>query len=243
MTYPLNVDEIEAALDALALSHPAVTELITLPNRTSEGRRSHALRIGPPDAKGSDTIIILGGLHGNEWVPPDVLVNLAADLLEAHSRGTGLRYGQQRFTAAEIRIVIDGLQLVLFPCVNPDGRNHSQTPGEDHDWRKNRRPTSTASASVGVDINRNFDALWDFRRHFAGDSQVNSSDNPSKNTYVGPDVASEPETRNVVSLLDRYSHTRWFVDVHSKGPAIFFTWGFDINQTTNPQYELPEYGV
>ena len=52
VTYPLNVDEIEAALDALALSNPAVTELITLPNRTSDGRRSHALRIGPPRRQG-----------------------------------------------------------------------------------------------------------------------------------------------------------------------------------------------
>src|ERR1700738_3788366 len=115
----MNVDEIEAALDALATSHPGVSELILLPNRTSEGRQSHALRIGPADAQGADGILFTGGLHAREWVPPDALVNLAADVLEAHARGTGLRYGNLRFSADDIRGVVEKLQLVVFPCVNP----------------------------------------------------------------------------------------------------------------------------
>ena len=131
----LNVDEIEVAIETLARAHPNVTELIQLPNATSEGRHSHALRIGPPDASGLDAVVITGGLHAREWVPPDALVNLAADLLEAHAGGTGLRYGGQRFSADDIRSVVRGMQLVLFPCVNPDGRHHSQT-SSDAMWRK-----------------------------------------------------------------------------------------------------------
>ena len=133
----LNVEEIEAALHTLAESYPEVTELVPLPNRTPEGRQSHALRIGPADAQAGNTVVATGGMHAREWVPPDALVNLAADLLEAHARGTGLRYGGQRFSADDIRSVVEGLQIVLFPCVNPDGRHHSQTA--DPMWRKNRR--------------------------------------------------------------------------------------------------------
>ena len=229
----LNVEEIEAALSSLATSYPSVAELVVLPNRTSEGRQSHALRIGPPDAQGTNAVVITGGLHAREWVPPDALVNLAADLLEAHSRGTGLRYGGQRFSADDIRSVVERLQLVLFACVNPDGRHHSQTA--DPMWRKNRRRANPPSDCLGVDINRNFDALWDFRRHFAADSQVSASGDPcDPQVYVGPTAASEPETRNVVSLLDRYPHARWFVDVHSYVPAVFYNWGFDTNQTSDP---------
>ena len=88
---------------------------------------------------------------------------------------------------------------------------------------------------MGVDINRNFDALWDFRRHFAPDSGVSASDDPCHpQVYVGPAAASEPETRNVVWLLDRIPRTRWFIDVHSYVPAIYHTWGFDENQTSDP---------
>ena len=87
---------------------------------------------------------------------------------------------------------------------------------------------------VGVDLNRNFDALWDFRRYFAPDAGVSASDDPCHpQVYVGPAAASEPETRNVVWLLDRYPGTRWFVDVHSYVPAIYHTWGFDKNQMAN----------
>jgi murein tripeptide amidase MpaA len=94
----LNVEEIEAALDALAASYPDVTELIHLPNRTAEGRQSQALRIGPADAQARNAVVVTGGMHAREWVPPDALVNLAADLLEADSRGTGLRYGGKKFS-------------------------------------------------------------------------------------------------------------------------------------------------
>lgn len=231
----LNVREITAALDTFAVSHPDVTELITLPNRTSDGRQCHALRIGPPDAGVRNAVVIIGGVHAREWIPPDALVNLAADLLEAHAEGTGLRYGGQRFSAQEIRSIIEGLQLVLFPCVNPDGRHHSQTG--DPLWRKNRHRVSTSldPRCVGVDLNRNFDALWDFRRHFAADAEVSASDDPCHpQVYVGPAAASEAETQNVVSLLDRYSRARWFIDVHSYVPAIYHTWGFDENQTSDP---------
>jgi murein tripeptide amidase MpaA len=231
----LNVEEIEAALHTMAESYSQVTELVPLPNTTSEGRQSHALQIGPADARARNTVVVTGGMHAREWVPPDALVNLAADLLEAHARGTGLRYGGQRFSADDIRSVVEGLHLVLFPCVNPDGRHHSQTA--DPMWRKNRRRVrpDLPSRCVGVDLNRNFDALWDFRRHFAPDAGVSASDDPCHpQVYVGPAAASEPETRNVVWLLDRYPGTRWFVDVHSYVPAIYHTWGFDENQTSDP---------
>jgi murein tripeptide amidase MpaA len=230
----LNVEEIEAALEALAASYMNVTELIALPHVTSEGRQSHALRVGPADADIATTIVIIGGVHAREWVPPDALVNLATDLLEAYSGGTGLRYGGQRFSADDIRSLVEGLQIVIFPCVNPDGRHHSQTL--DPMWRKSRRRVrpDLSPSCVGVDINRNFDALWDFRRHFAVDSGVSASDDPCHPwVYVGPAAASEPETQNVVWLLDRFSGTRWFIDVHSYVPAVYHTWGFDENQTSD----------
>ena len=231
----LNVEEIEDAIATLAASHGSVAELVPLPNTTPEGRPSHAIRIGPPDAQATSAVAITGGIHAREWVPPDALVNLAADLLEAHSGGTGLRYGGQRFGADEIRNLVEGLQIILFPCVNPDGRHYSQTA--DPMWRKNRRRVrpDLGSRCVGVDINRNFDALWDFRRHFAPDSGVSASDDPcDPQVYVGPEPASEPETRNVVWLLDHYPGTRWFIDVHSHVPAIYHNWGFDENQTSDP---------
>ena len=231
----MNVDEIEAALGALAAEHPHVTELIALPHKSPENRSCHALRIGPADGLDVISLLAIGGLHAREWVPPDALVNLAADLVEAHAAGTGLRYGGQSFSRDEMQSLIAGLQIVVFPCVNPDGRHHSQTG--DPMWRKNRRRISANPnpSCVGVDLNRNFDALWDFRRHFAADFGVSASDDPCNfQVYVGPAAASEPETQNVVALFERYPNARWFIDVHAYVPAIYHGWGFDENQTSDP---------
>ena len=229
----LNVEEIEAALENLAAAYPARTEVIAVPNRTHEGRQSHVMRIGVQPAATTQGILILGGVHAREWVPPDALISLAADLLEAYELGTGLAYGGQRFTANEIRQVMETMNLFVYPCANPDGRHHSQT--NDAMWRKNRRPHPNGGSCIGVDINRNFDFLWDHQIKFAPDSNVSASANPcDRSVYRGPAATSEPETQNVVWLLDTQPTIHWLMDVHSAVPVILHSWGSDQNQTTEP---------
>jgi hypothetical protein len=65
--------------------------LITLPFPTAEGRQSHALRIGGSCA--TNTVLLISGAHAREWGGPDILINLAADILEAGNLNTGLSYG------------------------------------------------------------------------------------------------------------------------------------------------------
>src|SRR6201999_116863 len=129
---------IESALENLAAAYPETTELIAVPNLTHEGRQTHVLRVGATNS-GHDGVLILGGVHAREWVPPDALISLAADLLEAFDRRTGLAYGDKGFTASEIRQVMQSLNILVYPCANPDGRHFSQTA--DPQWRKNRRPS------------------------------------------------------------------------------------------------------
>ena len=112
-------------------------------------------------------------------------------------------------------------------------------------WRKNRRPAPRGRGhkSIGVDLNRNFPFLWRFDRHFAPDT-VESSFNPGDyETYVGRRAASEPETRNVIWLLDRFPNIRYFVDLHSYGETILHSWGSDENQSDDPRmnFRNPAY--
>jgi len=227
VTY-LNVDEIDSALQNLASAYPTAATLVDVPNRTHDGREGVVLRIGsaPADAPG---VLLLGGMHAREWVPPDALVSLAADLLEAYDRGTGLRYGGLSFGVGDIRRLVETMNLYIYACVNPDGRRFSQT--SEPMWRKNRRRND--GGCIGVDLNRNFDFLWDHSAKFAPDSGVRTSADPcDHDVYRGPSPASEPETRNVVSLMDGDPRIRWLVDVHSAVPVILHSWGSDQNQTT-----------
>lgn len=100
----IKVDEIESALENLAAAYSATTELISVPNLTHEGRQGHVLGLGAANSE-RDSVLILGGMHAREWVPPDALISLAADLLEAFYRGTGLVYGGKSFAASDIRQV------------------------------------------------------------------------------------------------------------------------------------------
>ncbi|MBX9949405.1 MAG: hypothetical protein K2Y39_09580 [Candidatus Obscuribacterales bacterium] len=225
----LNVDEIESALVNLAQAYPNESKLIELPHKTIEGRKTHAISIGSRSASAIKTVLIVGGIHAREWVPPDALVYLAADLLEAFGSSTGLRYEGKYFSKTDIKNVFDNLKIVLYPCANPDGRNYSQNT--ESMWRKNRNP-NTGAPCKGVDINRNFDVLWDFPTYFAPGS-VSASQDTCKDIFIGSSAASEPETKNVAWLIQQ-PNVGWFIDVHSAIPAIFHSWGIDENQSTDP---------
>jgi carboxypeptidase T len=88
--------------------------------------------------------------------------------------------------------------------------------------------------AIGVDLNRNFPIMWRFDRHFAPGT-VQSSHNPGDyETYVGPREASEPETRNVMWLFDRFPKIRFFIDLHSYGETLLYNWGSNENQSHDP---------
>ena len=146
MSY-MNVEEIESALARLAEVYPNETELIELPNPSHENRTTHCLRVYAGTGSSPDSILMLGGVHAREWIPPDAVVSLAADLLEAYQRGTGLRYGQVLFRAEKLKHLMESCGFFFFACVNPDGRFFSQT--QDPDWRKTGVPPATIASAWG----------------------------------------------------------------------------------------------
>jgi len=236
MTF-LNVVEIESALSGLASAYPSISHLITLPFFTVEGRQSHALLIGTGNGCPQTGVLIISGAHAREWGGPDICINFAADLLEAYSMGTGLVYGGTSYTAGQIKSIIERLDLIVFPDINPDGRNYSQNTYAM--WRKNRNGASSGgqASKIGVDVNRNYDFLWDFNTAFAPGAQAGgtlASTSPSSDLFHGTAPFSETETKNVRWLFEQYPQINWFMDIHSYGGDILHSWGDDSNQTTTP---------
>jgi murein tripeptide amidase MpaA len=222
----LNVTEVESALIALNIAHPGLCELITLPNLTHEGRMSHAIRVGFGPLDNRPAMLFIGGQHAREWGSCEICINVATDLIDAYIANAGLAYGGKAFTATQVKSIIEKYQIFIFACVNPDGRNHSQTVSPM--WRKNRNPAGA------VDVNRNYDFLWDFQTAFSPAALVVVSDIPSSDIYHGTTPGSEPETRNVVWLLDTYPQIHWMIDIHSFSGLLYHNWGDDENQVTDP---------
>jgi carboxypeptidase T len=246
----LTVDEVDAAVTDLAATHPDIVEVVELPHETWEGRRVCALRLHPSTTGSGSAphrVVLLGGVHAREWGSPDILINLVRRLAAAWAGGSGVDQGGASFDAADVASVVQGCELVVLPLVNPDGRHHSMTV--DPMWRKNRRPDADAGCEVGdgdgpgVDINRNFDFLWDFRHRFSAQAPVRTSTDPCSAVYAGPTVTSEPETQNVVALFERYAPLDAVVDVHSFGEDILYGWGDDNGQTGDPgqNFDNPAY--
>jgi murein tripeptide amidase MpaA len=222
----LNVVEVESALVALAAAYPGTCELITLPEQSHEGRTSHAIRIGQGALDSRPGILIAGGQHAREWGTCEICITFATDLLAAYAANSGLTYGGQSFPASLVQRLVQDAQIFVYPLINPDGRNYSQTA--EAMWRKNRNPAG------GVDLNRNFDVLWDFNTFLSPAAGAVVSDNPASDVYHGTAPFSEPESRNVRFMFDTFAQIRWSVDIHSYSQLLYHNWGHDQNQVTTP---------
>jgi len=221
-----------------------------------------------PDTRWS--VLVTGGVHARELAPPDALVSFVERLLAAYAAGTGVSYpavtsGGVAFPAFEVAAdevssVVERLRLVVAPLVNADGRDFVLArlgAGDDPNlhklWRKNRRPKPagvTDESAAGVDLNRNFDILFDFAKHYdVAVADVHTSNDPLDDSYRGPSAASEPEAANLVKLF-RDEGISYFLDVHSFSRSILYSWGIEANQSvdatmsfTNPAWDHKRDGV
>jgi carboxypeptidase T len=230
----LTADGVEAGIQHLAVTYPAFCQAIVLPETSVEGRTCRALKIasGTGDRRG---VLFLGGVHARELVNPDLLISFALYLAEAYHQGTGMVLGEMSFPPGFVKLIVENLDIIIFPLVNPDGRAYVQAPGGDVWWRKNRS-FHPASGCYGVDINRNFDFLWS--------SGIGTSANPCDyQIYKGPSAFSEPETRNVRWLLDTHPNVMGMIDIHSYDNDMLLPWGDATDQETNPaeNFQNPAY--
>jgi hypothetical protein len=226
----LNPQEVQSALKGLANAYPQI-QLFSPPQHTYQNASLHGAFIGR-----QPRVFIMSGIHARERGGPDNVIYLIADLLEAHAQGTGLVYGNKTYTNADVQTALS-VGIVVLPLVNPDGVAHDQAT--DSCWRKNRNPKSAAEnseVSIGIDLNRNFDFLWDYEKAFSPLAELSSaaSNDPHSEIFHGLSPASEPETQAVIWTVDQFDGLSWFLDLHSFGGDVLYSWGDDNVQHTKP---------
>jgi len=238
-----NVDEFESVITNFATAYPTIAQRISLPLPSYDLKRTiSCLRIGSNDAHAADGVLLIFGQHAREWVPPEIALNLMADLISAYLNNQSLTYGRMSFTAPQVQEIVDGTNIYVVPCVNPDGRLWTQSANDAAHrlWRRNRNPDVSPTPSCqGVDLNRNYDFAFDLDKHFDTTGAAllaHNSDDPChpEQVYHGPGPFSEPETQNIRWLVDTYPKIRWFIDIHAFKSEIYYPWGDDENQSTNP---------
>lgn len=218
-----SVAQLDALSNLLASWFPGYFMRFALPEPSVEGRAVYALRLRAGGGGERRGVMVVGGTHSRELMNPDAIIELAVDLFVSHVTGSDVNYGNRTWSAAEIKLVLETLDLWLVPCMNPDGREYVMNV--DSLWRKNRRD-NPGTPCDGVDLNRNFDVLW-------GVTQGQTSCDQCREVFCGPQAFSEPETRNIRSVLDT-RRVDCFVDVHSYSELVLWPWGHAPSQTTDP---------
>ncbi|KAF5001189.1 hypothetical protein FGRMN_1213 [Fusarium graminum] len=222
----LTPSEVSSALRGLANTFKEVN-LIQAPYTTYEGVKTYGASVGK-----NPKFFIISGAHARERGGPDNVVYWLSDLLHARKANKGLKYGKTTFTAAQVRKALDA-GIVILPIINPDGVKYDQKTNSC--WRKNRNPKSSKGKpdAVGIDINRNYDFLFNYKKAFSSAIDLSSvaSEDPTSEVFHGTAPNSEPETKNVVWAMDKYKNLSWFVDLHSFGGDVLYAWGDDDAQT------------
>ncbi|HET8741253.1 MAG TPA: M14 family zinc carboxypeptidase [Gaiella sp.] len=218
-----SVAQLDSLAQLLSTWFPGYFTRFALPEPSVEGRPVHALRLRAGGGGERRGVMVVGGTHSRELMNPDAIVELAVDLFVSHVNGSDVTYGNRTWSAAEIKLILETLDLWLVPCMNPDGREYVMNV--DNLWRKNRRDNPGTSCD-GVDLNRNFDVVW-------GVTQGQTSCAQCSEVFCGPQAFSEPETRNIRSVLDT-RRVDCFVDVHSYSELVLWPWGHAPSQTTDP---------
>ncbi|MGN6274768.1 MAG: M14 family zinc carboxypeptidase [Solirubrobacterales bacterium] len=238
MPYPSSPDALEKRIRALA--PPASNQYagyctrFDLPHRTYEGGTSaepgrviSCLKLGTGSGEGRPRILIIGGIHAREWVPPDAIVTFVEKLLEAYRtskpmvyarfldkrRTPSIPYAEVRIPEPDVKLMIERTELYIVPLVNPDGRAYTMSKKSRRGWRKNRRPAPSgvtcpplpkpnimaSDDPAGVDLNRNFEIAWDFNR------------------YYGKNAVEEMEKHHQLGVSDKPCSPRQ--DYHGPAPS------------------------
>jgi hypothetical protein len=203
---------VASAIAALAAAHPTLCTLTTLPEATPGYDGSFAAAAGPasvqllritttPASHSKPGFLLIGGTHAREWMNPLIAIEFAAQLLNNYAPGS-LDPEVQAINA-----LVDGLDVLIVPVLNPDGLTYSIH--DDAGWRKNRH--NNGGGCFGVDNNRNYEV------YFGG---AGSSGLPCDETYRGAYAFSEAENRNIRWVLDQHPNVLVGVDAHSYGQQI-----------------------
>lgn len=208
-THVYSYDQMLWDLSALAAAYPgAVTADII--GQSELGRDIPVLRIGSDDAKYH--VLLQGAIHGREHLTAWLLMAMADYWLDHGILG----YGDVCYH--------------LIPMSNPDGVVTSQS-GELTDVQhaiyqsdtqqghttldETTYATLWKSNGLGVDINRNFPAGWEF---------LHSRTGPSSQQWQGEEPFSAAEARALRDYTLRYDFDAT-ISYHATGSLIYYEYG------------------
>ncbi|ONI87803.1 peptidase M14 [Saccharothrix sp. ALI-22-I] len=196
--------EYNFEMKELARANPRLVKAFTLPEATWEGRDVVGVEIATDvenTKDGKPVDFTMGVHHAREWPAGEHAIEWAHELVKGYRAG------------GELKSLVEKTRNIVVPIVNPDGFNVSREAEPKGDFsrfdyemkRKNCNVNDSpedlragacaanpAGRERGTDPNRNYAGFWGG----SGASTYWGSD-----TFRGSGPFSEPETRNVRSVI------------------------------------------
>ena len=192
--------------------------------KTVDGNQLYDLRVGNPEAK--HHLLVFGGIHAREYITVQLVMRQTVELLAAQQKNGSFR-------DAAIRDLLADTEIHLIPMANPDGVSISQlgmdgihteavretvrniaakdgkqlTAGYLQQWKSNAN---------GVDLNRNFDALWESYNDHLGHA--------SADHYKGTTPECEIESKALADLTRQVKFDAT-LSYHTQGEVIYWNFG------------------
>ncbi|MFI6265249.1 M14 family metallopeptidase [Micromonospora sp. NPDC051006] len=185
------------------------------------------LRIGKHRDGSKPGVLIQAQDHAREWVPATTSLESAERLVH--------NYRSDR----ETKEIVNNTDVFFILSNNPDGANYSfYNFASQRRNMTNHCPDENADParrnSWGVDLNRNY------RVGSGHDGYAGASTSCVSDTYQGPAELSEPESKNIIWLVEKYSNIKFMMSVHSNGGQLFWQPGAYIadGRITTPRPPL-----
>ncbi|PYZ92552.1 hypothetical protein CR194_12850 [Salipaludibacillus keqinensis] len=202
--------QMERDIQRLKAMYPGLVETKVI-GQSLDGRDIHAIRLG----KGSTEVFINGSHHAYEHMTTNVNMKMLDEYAYAYAKN-------HRFDGWNVRTVLNRTSIWFVPMVNPDGVELVQRGPSALSSQLASRAISINGGSTnfsswkanarGVDLNRQYPALWNTIEHNPG--------RPSPMNYKGTSPLSEPEAKAVYDFA-RSKDFKTALSYHSSGEVLF----------------------
>ena len=230
--------DIEALKARYGTAHMTVNTIGT----SADGREIYDIVIGNVNA--GKHVLIQGAMHAREYMNPLLMMKQIEDALAFYDTGS--------YNGRKLSDLLSQVAVHFVPMSNPDGVALSQfgldaiQSAELRERIQNCYASDTAAGRTsldfdtyltrwkanarGVDLNYNFDALWN-----------NASSTwllPSSSGYKGLGPVSEPESQALVNLINNGCTWAAVLNYHSMGNVIY--WDIEGNQVNAKSQHLAQ---
>ncbi|CAN8207821.1 unnamed protein product [Coccothraustes coccothraustes] len=228
-----NYKEMRKLMKRVSEECPDITRVYSI-GQSSRGLRLYVMEISDNPGQhevGEPEFRYVAGMHGNEVLGRELLLNLMEFLCREFRRGD----------PRVVQLVTD-TRIHLLPSMNPDGYETAYKLGSElAGWAMGRWTYE------GIDLNHNFadlnTALWDAEDNDLVPHKFPNHYIPIPEYYTFANATVAPETRAVIAWMQRYP---FVLSANLHGGELVVTYPFDMSRTYWKAQELtptPDDGV